>query len=118
MKKLLLGFVTILTIILMVNPAQGYPQGRGRYEAITWSPDGTQLAFTFEGMSYSELWLFESETGAYRQVNMELDGRMLPNRGLAWQDNDTLWFLESFPGDLFFTYTSALSSSEYRKWIS
>jgi Tol biopolymer transport system component len=75
--------------LLLFSQQSAQPLGRGVYDAVTWSPDSTYLAFMFESHG-PQLWLLNMETRGFSQIdtgNYYLDNY----DGVVWQDDNTLW---------------------------
>jgi dipeptidyl aminopeptidase/acylaminoacyl peptidase len=62
-----------------------------RARNLTWSPDGSRLAFTAANEAGLELWVVEAATATARRVGSELVNASSPSRPIHWlSDNSTL----------------------------
>ncbi len=68
------------------------PLGRGVYGQPVWSPDNSHLAFTYNSSGLDELWILD--VTSRETVKVAATGYMDSYSGAAWQDSNTLWFIQ------------------------
>lgn len=85
------GTVTRLTA---ADPVANLPGSGAAARAPVWSPDGTQIAYTVQGLSGSELWVMSSDGSNKRQLTNSIDANDFDP---AWSpDGSVIAFLREF----------------------
>lgn len=118
-RLLLIAVVTAGIAVLAIRPIfNGRPLGFGHYYSPVWSPDGSQLAFSFE----SGLWVYQVDAGEFHRLRVQ--STVQDYRGLAWLDSDTVVYIARFQHqtglyrtEVSSNQTSKLTDIDWWGWI-